>query len=119
MKLVSLLYRFRGTRGHEAAVLCNLTQDGRWKRVVSFGELYGLHDGEEYFTVEVTTRTASAAEVSALDADFRRHVQTLGLYHGTLTLAGSHVTEHAYPVYRVREAMLRCEDLAPLWGPGF
>jgi phytoene dehydrogenase-like protein len=106
MKLVSLLYRFRGIRGHEGAVLCNLTQDGRWKRIVSFGELYGSHDGDDYFTVEVTTRIAGAAEVNEMDADFRRHIQGLGFYRGTLTLAGSHVTEHAYPVYRVREAIM-------------
>ena len=106
MKLVSLFYRFRGIRGHEAAVICNLTKDGRWKRAVSFGDFYGGPAGDDYFTVEVTTRTAGAAQVAELDADFRRHAQALGFYRGALTLAGSHVTEHAYPVYRVHEVEL-------------
>ena len=108
MKLISLFYRFRGTRGHEGAVLCNLTRQGRWKRAIAFSELYGPLDGDEYLTVEVTSRGASAAEVGEADADFRRHVGSLGFYIGTLTLEGTHVTEHAYPVYRVREVeMLR------------
>jgi phytoene dehydrogenase-like protein len=108
MKLVSLFYRFTGARGHEAAVLCNLTRDGRWKRSVSFGQLYGARDGEDYFAVEITTRDACAAQVAEYDEDFRRHSQSLGFYRGTLTLVGSHVSEHAYPVYRVREVeMLR------------
>jgi Phytoene dehydrogenase and related proteins len=118
MKLVSLFYRFSGVRGHQAAVICNLTKNGRWKRAVSFAELYGPHRGEEYFAVEVTTRSASAVDVAEADADFRRHTESLGLYRGTLTLQGSHVTEHAYPVYRVsevvmlRDARRRLED----WG---
>lgn len=108
MKLISLFYRFRGARGHEAAVLCNLTRHGRWKRAVAFSELYGPKDGDEYFTVEVTTRNASPADVVEADGDFRRHVQELGFYRGSLTLEGTHVTEHAYPIYRVREVeMLR------------
>lgn len=108
MKLISLFYRFRGTRGHEGAVLCNLTRQGRWKRAIAFSELYGPLDGDEYLTVEVTSRSASAADVAGADDDFRRHVNVLGFYNGTLTLVGTHVTEHAYPVYRVREVkMLR------------
>jgi len=100
MGLFSLFYRFRGDSGHSATVLYNFTLEGRWKRVTSFSRFYGLHEGDEYFSVEGTIPQGDEGDLSLLQTDFEEHIDRLGLYRGKLTLQGAVRTGHAYPVYR-------------------
>lgn len=118
MRLISLFYRIDGPSAYDAAVVCNLTTSGRWKRLVDFTALYGKGGASHFVTVEVTSRDASAEAASDADRDFRQHARANGLYHGEIEYLGAHVTEHAYPVYRVSDTGRVHEARARLtaWG---
>ena len=118
MRLISLFYRMPGPTRYDAAVLCNLTTSGRWKRLVDFTSLYGLDDAFHYVTIEVTSRESGTDAIAAADRDFRQHATVNGLCHGEIEYLGAHVTEHAYPVYRVSDTLRVHEARARLtaWG---
>jgi protoporphyrinogen oxidase len=103
MKLISLFYRFRGNAGFDGHVLFNYSDGGLWKRVTRFSEYYGRHEGDEYFTVEVTAREPWDVTVERAREDFERHARSLGLYHGQLLYQGCAITDNAYPLFPVDE----------------
>ncbi|TNM59456.1 FAD-binding protein [Streptomyces sp. NP160] len=117
VRLVSLYYSFSGRRGHDAPVLYNFSHEGTWKRLTTYSDFYGPAEGREFLGVEVvSSRGGQSVEDAA--ADFRRHTAANGLFEGDLRLEGSHVLDHAYPIYtrgsaaRARAAMARLEA----WG---
>ncbi|PWJ55118.1 NAD(P)-binding Rossmann-like domain-containing protein [Quadrisphaera granulorum] len=110
VRLVTLFYSFAGKRGFDSSVFYNFSHEGTWKRLTVYSDFYGPAQEREFFAVEVvSSRGAQTAEQA--DAAFREHVAANGLLRGDLRLEGSHVLEHAYPIYtlgsgeRAREAM--------------
>lgn len=97
--LLSLFYR--GRIRPDACFLYNFSRRGRWKRITVFSRFYGPADGADWFTVEVTAPDTSPAALEALRADFEAHAREIGLTDGEPVLAGQHVTERAYPVFRI------------------
>lgn len=96
--LVSLFFSFEGTRGFDQSILYNFSHEGAWKRITVYSDFYGRNRGREYFNVEVIGRPTGNSIPEAEDA-FRAHVAANGLFQGDLRLEGSHVLEHAYPIY--------------------
>ena len=96
--LISLFFSFEGGRGFPQPILYNFSRTGAWKRLTVHSDFYGRVAGREYFTVEVLGGAVDGSVVVAED-DFRRHVRDNGLFDGDLTLEGSHVLSHAYPLY--------------------
>jgi len=103
MKLITLFYRFRGNAGFDGHVLFNYSEGGLWKRLTRFSEYYGLHDGDQYFAVEVTAREPWDVTIEAAREDFESHARSLGLFTGHLVYQGHAVTDHAYPLFHVDE----------------
>ena len=97
--MLSLFYR--GGVRPDAAFLYNFSRRGRWKRITVFSRFYGPADGADWFTVEVTAPDTSPAALAELRADFEAHARDAGLTEGVPALVGQHVTERAYPVFRV------------------
>lgn len=118
MKLISLFYRYVPPTTYDAAVVCNLTRSGRWKRLVDFSAIYGPHEGSGYFVVEVTTRASDAESIAEAEGDFRAHTAAHGFFPRGLEFVGAHVTEHAYPVYRVSDAgrVIAARERLTAWG---
>jgi len=103
MKLISLFYRFQGSAGFDGQVLFNYSDGGLWKRLTRFSEYYGRHDGDEYFTVEVTARDLEEMTVERAREDFEQHSRSLGLFSGQLAYQGYVVTDNAYPLFHLDE----------------
>ncbi len=97
--MLSLFYR--GRVRPDAPFLYNFSRRGRWKRITVFSRFYGPADGADWFTVEVTARDTSPGALAELRADFEAHAREVGLTDGAPTLVGQHVTERAYPIFRV------------------
>ena len=102
MGLLSLFYR--GTFLPDAAVLCNFTYEGRWKRLCVFSRYYGRSGGEDFLTVEVTGSDLSSARQRELSADFEEHAMRHRLFRERPRLLSAVVTEHAYPLFRTGHA---------------
>ena len=116
--LLTLFYRFNGDMKHQYNVLHNFTLDGAWKKITTFSQYYGKHEGDDYFSVEITLDPDAKANVVQLQKQFEAHVQSLGLYAGEFKLQGSLITKNAYPVY-LREnvdEVLRVKDYLRTWG---
>ena len=96
--LISLFFSFSGRRGFAESILYNFSHQGAWKRLTTYSDFYGPHDGREYFGVEVLADQIGHS-VEAAERDFRDHTTRNGLFDGELQLEGSHVLEHAYPIY--------------------
>lgn len=97
--MLSLFYR--GRLRPDACFLYNFSRRGRWKRITVFSRFYGPADGADWFTVEVTAPDTSPAALAELRADFEAHAHEVRLTDGEPTLAGQHVTERAYPIFRI------------------
>lgn len=96
--LVSLFFSFRGERGFGPAILYNFSRGGAWKRLTVHSDFYGPAEGREYFTAEVIgARVGNSVQLA--EQDFREHCAANGLFTGDLRLEGSHVLDHAYPIY--------------------
>jgi hypothetical protein len=98
MGLLSLFYR--GNYLSDAAVLCNFTYEGKWKRINAFSRYYGASRGEDFLTVEVTGSDFTPSRRRELSEDFEEHALRYGLFSSRPQLLGSVVTEHAYPFFR-------------------
>ncbi|RZU34084.1 NAD(P)-binding protein [Blastococcus saxobsidens] len=96
--LISLFYSFDGRRGFSDPILYNFSHGGAWKRLTVHSDFYGRAGGREFFTVEVIGDHIGRSTEQA-DQDFRQHTADNGLLVGQLSLEGSHVLEHAYPIY--------------------
>jgi NAD(P)-binding Rossmann-like domain len=96
--LISLFFSFSGRRGYDRSILYNFSHDGAWKRLTTYSDFYGPHDGREFFAVEVIADQVHGS-VEYAEKDFRAHTAANGLFSGDLRLEGSHVLEHAYPIY--------------------
>jgi hypothetical protein len=98
--LLSLFYR--GKLAHGASYLYNFTMSGFWKRISNFSAFYGQANGNDYFTVEVTTQDISPQHVEMLRLDFETHAAALGLCVPAVPLQylGNSITERAYPLFR-------------------
>ena len=96
--LISLFFSFSGRRGFAESILYNFSHRGAWKRLTTYSDFYGRHDGREYFGVEVLADRVGHV-VEAAERDFREHTTANGLFDGELRLEGSHVLPHAYPIY--------------------
>ena len=96
--LISLFFSFAGERGFGESILYNFSHGGAWKRLTTYSDFYGPHDGREFFAVEVIADQAHGS-VEFAEKDFRTHTADNGLFTGDLRLEGSHVLEHAYPIY--------------------
>jgi protoporphyrinogen oxidase len=96
--LVTLFYSFAGERGFPQSILYNFSDGGAWKRLTVYSDFYGAAQGREYFAAELNARHVGAC-AEAGDRDFRAHVAQNGLFDGDLRLEGSHVLDHAYPIY--------------------
>lgn len=96
--LVSLFYSFSGNRGFDVPILYNFSETGTWKRLTVYSDFYGVHDGREYFGVEVvdTTGTPNAEDAAAA---FRKHTEENGLFSGDLRLEGDNTLANAYPIF--------------------
>lgn len=111
--LVSLFFSFRGRRGFDESILYNFSHDGAWKRLTMYSDFYGVHDGREFFAVEVIGGKVDES-ASRAEEDFRRHVVANALFDGDLVLEGHHLLRNAYPVYTGRADLLAAEGLAVL-----
>jgi protoporphyrinogen oxidase len=113
--LLSLFYR--GEFLAPAAVLCNFTYEGRWKRICVFSRYYGRSRGADYLTVELTGSDLTPERCAELAAEFEEHSVRLGLFSSRPELVGSVVTPHAYPFFRpghtenVRQEFSRLQEL--------
>ncbi|MDP4004403.1 NAD(P)-binding protein [Methylobacterium sp. NEAU K] len=96
--LISLFFSFSGRRGFDCSVLYNFSHDGCWKRLTVYSDFYGAIEGREYFGVEVIASQARDS-IEFAEQDFRSHVSRNNLFAGDLTLEGSRLVPHAYPVY--------------------
>lgn len=96
--LVTLFYSFAGERGFPQSILYNFSDGGAWKRLTVYSDFYGAAQGREYFAAELNARHVGAC-AEAGDRDFHAHVAQNGLFDGDLRLEGSHVLDHAYPIY--------------------
>lgn len=112
--LLSLFYR--GALRPPGTVLYNMSRGGSWKRLTVFSRWYGAPSpGEDYFTVEITTRDTSPATLDALRHGFEADARRLGIVAGTaLRCVGHEVTERAYPVFHHGEADRMADDHAAL-----
>jgi protoporphyrinogen oxidase len=99
--LLTLFYRFKGNLNHDHNVLHNFTSEGAWKKITTFSHYYGKHEGDDYFSVEITLDQDASPDVAQQQQQFEEHVRSLGLFEGELKLRGSKVTPNAYPVYLV------------------
>lgn len=115
--LISLFFSFDGTRGFGETILYNFSHDGAWKRLTTYSDFYGRHLGREFFAVEVLGAQVGGS-VERAEQDFRAHVAASGLFVGDLRLEGSHVLDHAYPIYTDRAADRAEATIAELraWG---
>ncbi len=97
--LISLFYT--GNFAQPGNTFFNFSNEGAWKRITVFSRFYKpTQKGSDYFTVEVTSNDVSPAKIAAAAKDFEQHANKVGLFDGTPSLEGSHVSYHAYPVYR-------------------
>ena len=104
VSMLSLFYR--GRLRPQAPFVYNFTRRGRWKRLTCFSRFFGRDQGQDWFTVEVTTRDTSANALKELREDFEAHARDLGMLEGPPELLGNLVTERAYPVFRVGDPEL-------------
>lgn len=96
--LISLFYT--GTFLRKGNTYFNFSNEADWKRITVFSDFYGATDqGQDYFTVEVTTNDASEQKIAASAREFEAHAAKVNLLETKPNLHGSHVSEHAYPVY--------------------
>jgi len=98
MGLLSLFYR--GKFVPDAAVLCNFSLEGCWKRMCVFSRLYGMSRSEDYLTVEVTGLELGSEQQRRLHEDFLAHAMRHGLFSNQPVLVGSLVTRTAYPIFQ-------------------
>lgn len=96
--LYSLFFRYRGDPGYHAPLLYNFTHDGLWKRITLFSFYYGTDNGDHYFAVECTGPSGGEDRLEMLAAEFRNHIQGVGLFRGQLIHVGGVVTPNAYPI---------------------
>lgn len=95
--LISLFFSFAGHRGYPESVLYNFSDQGAWKRLTMYSDLYGSAGGREFFTVEVIGDQVGRSVDRAVD-DFRTHTAQNRLFVGDLRLEGSFVLTEAYPI---------------------
>ncbi len=97
--LISLFYV--GKFNRQGNTFFNFTNEADWKRITVFSDFYGpTAAGEDYFTVEITSDDTSPDRVDAVARDFEAHAEKVQLLTGAPRFQGSHVSTHAYPVYR-------------------
>lgn len=96
--LISLFYR--GKFVNQAAAFFNFTYSGKWKRITVFSKFYGMEEGQDYFTVEVTAQDTSPEAVEEARRDFEQHARKFNLLEGEPEFVGSEITPRAYPIYR-------------------
>jgi hypothetical protein len=102
--LFSLFYRHSGALRHDATYLYNFHPEGRWKRMTTFSEMHGRHEGDAWFTVEGTLDAGCGEEaLEACRRDFETTAAARGLFDGTPAYQGGLITASAYPVYRPRD----------------
>jgi protoporphyrinogen oxidase len=111
--LVSLFFSFEGRRGFDSSIFYNFSHEGSWKRLTVYSDFYGEVDGRTFFAVEVI-RNDDAMTVEDAAAEFRKHTADNGLLDGDLRLEGSHVLDHAYPVYSSGSAARALQGVAAL-----
>ena len=94
------LYVSAGQLDPEAGnVLFNFHPEGRWKRLTVYSRIYPeLMAGREFFSVEITLPPGQAPDPEAGFADFRAHLEGLGIARD-LRLEGHTVVPDAYPLY--------------------
>ncbi|MDJ0532447.1 MAG: NAD(P)-binding protein [Xenococcaceae cyanobacterium MO_207.B15] len=97
--LCSLFYRFNGELGYDAAVLNNFTEEGAWKRIITFSKYYGTYEGDDYFAVEITVENSDNIDKIQLRENFESHVKGFGLFQGELKYQGDIIIKNAYPCY--------------------
>lgn len=118
ISLLTLFYRFNGDTKHNHNVLHNFTLEGAWKKITTFSQYYGKHEGDDYFSVEITMDPDIEPDIAKQQQQFEAHVTSLGLYQGEFKLQSSLVTKNAYPVY-LREnvdEVLRVKHELKAWG---
>jgi hypothetical protein len=111
--LLSLFYSFSGKRGFAQPILYNFSHEGAWKRLTVHSDFYGRINDREYFAAEVIAYDAQSS-VQLAEQDFRKHVQTNGLFDGDLKLEGSMILENAYPIYTERSRERAAESIRTL-----
>jgi protoporphyrinogen oxidase len=99
ISLLTLFYRFQGNLNYDYNVLHNFTAEGAWKKITTFSHYYGKHEGDDYFSVEITLDQDTFPDIAQQQQQFEQHVKSLGLFAGQLKLQGSKLTPNAYPVY--------------------
>ncbi len=97
--LCSFFYRFNGDLGYDAAVLNNFTEEGAWKRIITFSKYYGTYEGDDYFVVEITVENSDNIDKIQLRENFESHVKRFGLFQGKLKYQGDIIIKNAYPCY--------------------
>lgn len=118
INLLTLFYRFNGDTKHNHNVLHNFTSEGAWKKITTFSQYYGKHEGDDYFSVEITMNPDVKPDIIDQKQKFEAHVQSLGLYQGEFKFQSSLVTKNAYPVY-LREnvdEVLKIKNKLKAWG---
>jgi protoporphyrinogen oxidase len=98
-RLISLFFRFSGERGFRSSILYNFAREGDWKRLTMVSDFYGPAEGQEFFAVEVTTTETGPDVAERAAAATLADLVAKGLFKGALHVVGSHLLDHAYPVY--------------------
>jgi len=98
LSLLTLCVIFRGERKFDGQILYNYHPEGEWKRLTMHSDVYGKVKGWEFFNVEVPVISAPANAQRSFD-DFRRMTEAVGIFDGEMRLAGSLLTDFAYPLY--------------------
>ncbi|GJE62292.1 FAD-dependent oxidoreductase [Methylobacterium trifolii] len=115
--LTTLFCKFRGDRNFESVVLYNFHSEGLWKRLTVHSDYYGMSEGWQYLSVEITDRAGNCPP-GPLFEDFQRSVSAVGLFDGDLVLVDSIRTAFAYPVYDMTAAAKRDASMSLLDGLG-
>ena len=116
--LLSLMYRYDGPSGHDAAVAYNFSRGGPWKRITDFSYIYGEQEGAFAAELPLPNVRPADVDVDALRRDFEAHLAEVGLYRGGVRLVGHVITPSAYPIYRAQSLDLLDADKRRLadWG---
>jgi protoporphyrinogen oxidase len=97
--LVSLFYR--GRIHKDASILCNFSFEASWKRITVFSRFYGeAENGDDYFTVEITSDDLSTENIRRLRTEFEESATKLGICPTTPHFLDSYISPDAYPVFR-------------------
>lgn len=97
--LISLFYR--GKIHKDASILCNFSYEASWKRITVFSRFYGpAENGDDYFTVEITSDDLSVENIKRLRKEFEDNAIKFNICPQPPRFLDSYLSLNAYPVFR-------------------